>query len=376
MTPHQHLTARIAAEPWWGWTVLEDPAWHKAWDAAPRHLFVPDVWFTWDADGARYIRHDWVEEPDAWAAAVDADEPVITQIDGGIPSCSNPAPSLVAAMLDGLDLKPGMRLLESGAGTGWTAALAYHRLAPDGVVVSIEYDRQLAKEAQNRAFDVGAYPVVRAGDGMAGAPDMAPFDRVSATHAVARIPRAWIGQTRPGGLVCAPLLIADQFDVFVRLEVAEDGSASGPILFPLSFMGDRAAPPPAVQDRVDDMGRETTGTLDVPRILTGRRFWVLQLAVPGLTVTGPLVEDGDDTVWLLLPDGSWAVGWVPQGAPWDGCTIVQYGPRDVWTLAEQAWARWENAGRPALDDFGLTVTADGVHRVWMREPGDVIAELG
>lgn len=374
MTPHQHLTARIAAEPWWGWTVLEDPAWRAVWDAVPRQAFVPDQWFTWD--GYRYVQHDRAIEPEAWTRAVEADEPVITQIDGGIPSCSNSAPSLVAAMLDGLDLAPGMRVFESGTGTGWTTALMYRRVAPDGVVVSVEYDRALAKRAEIDTFDVGAYPVIRAGDGMAGAPDMAPFDRVSATHAVARIPQAWIGQTRPGGLVCAPLLIADQFDVFVRLDVAEDGSASGPVLFPVSFMGDRAAAPPAAQERVDDMGRETTGTLDVPQILADRRFWVLQLAVPGLTVAGPLVEDGDDTVWLSLPDGSWAVGWVPQGASWDGCTVVQYGRRDVWTLAEQAWARWEDAGRPALDDFGLTVTADGVHRLWMREPGNVIAELG
>ncbi len=365
----------MTPEPWWGWSVLDDPDWCKAWAAAPRHAFVPDVWFTWDAHAEQYIRHDWVEEPDAWRAQIESDDPVITQIDGGVPSCSNSAPSLVAAMLDGLELKPGMRVFESGAGTGWTAAMMYHRLVPDGVVVSVEYDRELAKQAQINAFDADAYPVIRAGDGTAGAADMAPFDRVSSTHSVRRIPSAWIRQTRPGGLVCTPLLVADRLDVFVQLEVAHDGSASGPVLFPLAFMGDRAHAGPAVEDWVDDIGRETTGTLDVPQILADQRLWVLQLAVPGLAVTGPRVEDGDDVVWLSLPDGSWAVAYVPEGASWDGSTVVQYGRRDAWALAELAWNAWQAAGCPVLSSCGLTVTADGAHRVWMADPGNVVVEL-
>jgi protein-L-isoaspartate O-methyltransferase len=371
------LTARLASDPYWGWTVLDDPGWRKAWDAAPRYLFVPDAWFTWD--GERYVRDDRATEPDAWQAAVEADEPVITQIDGGVPSCSNSTPSLVAAMLDALDLRPGMRVFESGAGTGWTPALMYHRVAPDGVVVSVEYDRQLAKEAQNAAFDVGAYPVVRHGDGTAGAPDMAPFDRVSATHSVDRIPHGWIGQTKPGGLVVAPLRIAATLDVLVRLTVAGDGSASGPIAFPVAFMADRVRSAPATQDWADGERRHTKGLgfLDVPRILLDRRLWVLQLAIPGLAVTGPAVEDGDDTVWLSAPDGSWAVAWVPQGASWTrGETAVdQYGPRSLWSVAEAAWLAWEESGRPGFDEYGLSVGADGVHRVWMREPGSVVAEL-
>lgn len=373
------LTDRIAVTPWWGWTVLDDPAWRKAWDAAPRGAFVPDVWVTWD--GQQYVRHDRAAEPEAWQAAVDADEPVITQIDGGIPSCSNSTPSLVAAMLDALDLKPGMRVLESGTGTGWTAALMYHRLIgdQDSGVVSIEYDRQLAKEAEIRAFDVAAYPAIRAGDGTAGARDVAPFDRVSATHSVGRIPPAWIEQTKPGGLVVAPLRIAAALDVLVRLEVAGDGSASGRFAFPVAFMGDRARPAPAVEDWADGEPRRTKGLgfLDVPRILTDRHLWVLQLAIPGLTVTGPVVEDGDDTVWLSAPDGSWTVAWVPQGVSWRSgkASVDQYGPRDVWGLAETAWVTWEEAGRPGLDEYGLSVGANGVHRVWMREPDNVVAEL-
>lgn len=371
------LTDRIATAPWWGWTVLGDPDWRKAWDAAPRHAFVPDAWFTWD--GRQYVRHSRTSEPGAWQAAVDADEPVITQIDDGVPSCSNSTPSLVAAMLDALDLKPGMRVFESGAGTGWTSALMYHRLVPDGIVVSVEYDRQLAKEALNRAFDAGAYPVIRAGDGTVGALDAAPFDRVSATHSVDRIPPAWIEQTKPGGLVVAPLRIALTLDVLVRLEVAENGSASGGFAFPLAFMADRAHPAPATEGWANGEPRHTKGLgfLDVPRILTDRRLWVLQLAIPGLTVTGPAVEDGDDTVWLSAPDGSWAVAWTPQGTSWrhGGVGVDQYGPRDLWTLAERAWMAWEEAGRPGLDDFGLTVTAGAVHRLWMKSPDNVIAEL-
>lgn len=366
------LTARIAAEPYWGWGVLQDSAWRKAWDTAPRDLFIPDTWFTWD--GYRYVRHDRIAEPNAWAAAVETDHQIITQVANGIPSCSNSMPSLVSAMLDGLDVADGMTVLESGTGTGWTAALLSARLGP-GNVVSVEFDPELADAARTRSKTAGFAPLIVAGDGTAGHPERAPYARVSATHAVRRIPQAWIEQTRPGGLVCAPLTVGQGLDVFVRLEVRSDGSAEGRLLFPVQFMGNRAAP--AVPDTPNAEGPERTYTtdLDLPAVIKAMHLWVLQVALPGLAVTGPLKEDGDDCVWLSGPDGSWAVAYTPHGKPWEGAVVEQHGPSNVWTHAEVAWDLWEAAGRPGLDEYGLTVDADGTHRLWMGEPRNVVSVL-
>lgn len=366
------LAARLAADPYWGWTVLDDPAWRKAWDAAPRNLFVPDTWFTWD--GYRYVRHDRGTGLEAWCAAVETDHQIITQITDGIPSCSNSMPSLVAAMLDGLDVADGTTVLESGTGTGWTAALLSARLG-SGNVVSVEFDPVLADAARAHAETAGFTPLIAAGDGTAGHAARAPYDRVSATHAVRQVPAAWIEQTRPGGLVCAPLTVGAGLDVFVRLEVDESGGAEGRLLFPVQFMGDRAARAVPEMPAAEGPERTSTTSLDVPALIESKHLWVLQLAVPGLTVTGPRVEDGDDCMWFSTPDGSWAVAYVPTGAPWDGAVVEQHGPADVWTAAEAAWASWKASGRPGLDEYGLSVLPGGKHRLWLGGSGNVVSVL-
>ncbi|GAA2815767.1 hypothetical protein ACFQ0M_00210 [Kitasatospora aburaviensis] len=70
-----------------------------------------------------------------WLAAAAADIPIGTQWDEGEHQGAEPAsmPSLVASMLDDLQAEPGMRVLEQGTGTGWTAALLAHRLGDANV---------------------------------------------------------------------------------------------------------------------------------------------------------------------------------------------------------------------------------------------------
>lgn len=380
MTDLYSFTNRILAEAYWGDETLADPAWRKAFDAAPRQAFAPDTWFEWD--GYRWAPRHRADDENAWQQAVhDVDKPFITQIgaDGVWPTCSLSAPVLVAAMLGALDLDDGMRVLESGTGTGWTAGLMARRVGPAGMVVSVEYDPGLAATAAanlDSLHDPGLAYAIAVGDGESGKPGLAPFDRVSATHSVSRIPRAWIEQTKPGGLVCAPLKVGTpDLDMYVAVTVGEDGSAEGRARFPVDFMASRTAVPFTAVKQADDEGRTSTTNLDLPAIVEANELWPLRLAIPGLTVTGPLVEDGDDTVWLQTPDGSWAVAYVPQGAPWNRATVEQHGPADVWTAAEAAWASWKDFGRPGLDEYGLTVMPDGTHRLWMREPENTVAVL-
>lgn len=367
------LAERIIAERFWGDTTLTDPAWRKAWDAVPRAAFVPDDYFEWES-GAWHARSRR-EDPTAWTDLVAThDQPVITQITGGLSTCSVSAPVLVAAMLGGLDVADGMTVLESGTGAGWTASLLSARLG-DRNVVSVEYDPHLADLARDRAAAAGFRPLILSGDGEAGHPARAPYDRVAATHAVDRIPPAWIAQTAVGGAVCAPLFIARGLDLYVRLTVHGDGSASGPVLFPVAFMTSRSSTA-GREPLADGPARESVGTLDVSAVLARGELWVPRLALPGLEVTGPLLEDGDDTVWLQTPDGSWAVAWTPRGAAWGGCEVRQYGPRDLWALAEDAYASWLGAGGPGLDRYGLTVRADGTHRIWLDKSSQVVSVLG
>lgn len=171
-----------------------------------------------------------------WRALGDADEPIITQVDdgrtspGGIglqPSSSCSQPSLVAAMLDALEVHPGHRVLEIGTGTGWNAALLSERVGPSGHVVSVEIDNDVARNARSALEDSRYSALVVTADGMAGYPAAAPYDRVLATASVRRIPRAWLDQTCARGAIVTPWGTDYCNGTLLRLNVHDDGSVSG-----------------------------------------------------------------------------------------------------------------------------------------------------
>jgi protein-L-isoaspartate(D-aspartate) O-methyltransferase len=112
-------------------------------------------------------------------------------------------PFVVAYMTEQLEVAPQHRVLEIGTGSGYQAAVL-SRLARE--VVSIERYRTLAEAARGRLKTLGyANVTVRAGDGMAGAPDLAPFDRIMVTAAAENIPEALTAQLAVGGKMVLPL---------------------------------------------------------------------------------------------------------------------------------------------------------------------------
>ena len=101
-------------------------------------------------------------------------------------------PFLVAYMTEQLEVAPRHHVLEVGTGSGYQAAVL-SRLA--GQVTTIERYRTLADQARARVAALGYDNVeVIAGDGMLGAPDRAPFDRIIVTAAADEIPQALVDQ--------------------------------------------------------------------------------------------------------------------------------------------------------------------------------------
>ncbi len=112
-------------------------------------------------------------------------------------------PYVVAYMTEQLEIEPQNRVLEVGTGSGYQAAIL-SRLAHE--VVSIERYRTLADTARERLKTLGYTNVtVVAGDGFAGVPDRAPFDRIMVTAAAAEIPDALADQLGEGGKMVLPL---------------------------------------------------------------------------------------------------------------------------------------------------------------------------
>jgi protein-L-isoaspartate(D-aspartate) O-methyltransferase len=112
-------------------------------------------------------------------------------------------PYVVAYMTEQLDVEREHRVLEVGTGSGYQAAVL-SRLARE--VASIERYRTLADAARDRLKTLGYYNVtVLTGDGFAGVPELAPFDRIMVTAAAEEIPDALMGQLGDSGKMVLPL---------------------------------------------------------------------------------------------------------------------------------------------------------------------------
>jgi protein-L-isoaspartate(D-aspartate) O-methyltransferase len=100
-------------------------------------------------------------------------------------------------------VQPSHRVLEVGTGSGYQAAIL-SRLARE--VVSVERYRTLAETARARLRTLGYDNVdVRVGDGLAGVPDRAPYDRIIVTAAAETIPDALVHELAEGGVMVLPL---------------------------------------------------------------------------------------------------------------------------------------------------------------------------
>jgi methyltransferase of ATP-grasp peptide maturase system len=370
-----------------------DPAWLEAFREVRREVFVPRFFVQQPGEPGWCL----VEAPNpAWLTGVYSPAALITQIGGddtnasrardgrvhGAVTSSSSAPSLMAGMLQALDVHPGQRVLEIGTGTGYNAALLCHRLGSTHVT-SIDIDPALVDAAAARLAQLGYTPQLRVGDGPAGWPDRAPFDRIIATVALPRIPDTWIAQTRAGGKILMPLDLIGRAGLMAVLDVTHDpavgaagtagesgGRAQGRFLPGYGgFMSLRANLHHAHEllatlDETAGKSRRTTlpvqaaTAADSPfeflaALLTGGYDWLAFTPAAG----GPV------QTWLTRPDGSWACHVTTAGAH----TVRQGGPGRVWDAIEAAHTEWDRLRRPARDAFGLTV-ARGEHTLWLGDP--------
>ncbi len=130
-------------------------------------------------------------------------------------------PYVVAYMTEQLRLQPQHRVLEIGTGSGYQAAIL-SRLARE--VISVERYRTLANATRIRLATLGYNNVeVLLGDGVAGVPDKAPFDRIMITAAAENVPEALVAQLAEGGLMILPLGPHNGSQHLVRITKRETG---------------------------------------------------------------------------------------------------------------------------------------------------------
>ena len=112
-------------------------------------------------------------------------------------------PYVVAYMTEQLDVKPSHRVLEVGTGSGYQAAVLAQVA---GEVFTVERYRTLADIARRRLESLELHNVtVIVGDGLAGVPDYAPYDRILVTAAAERVPEVLADALTEGGIMVLPL---------------------------------------------------------------------------------------------------------------------------------------------------------------------------
>ncbi len=133
-------------------------------------------------------------------------------------------PYIVAFMIDAAEVRPGDRVLEIGAGSGYAAAVM-SRIAAR--VVAIERQPDLVRIARERLHRLGCDNLlVIEGDGTCGSPDHAPFDAILAAASGSHVPPPLIDQLAPGGRLVMPIGDPHAAQELVKVTKRPDGTTS------------------------------------------------------------------------------------------------------------------------------------------------------
>jgi protein-L-isoaspartate(D-aspartate) O-methyltransferase len=369
------LTGRLVTDG-----AITDPAWRAAFEQVPRHTFVPRFWALDEFNRpARLVDAADPGQHGEWLDAVYDNRFLATKwaLQDGNRTVSSSAslPTLVARMLELLDVHDGHRVLEVGTGTGFNTGLLCHRVGDDRVT-SIDIDAVLVAEATDRLFGLGFRPHLIAGDGAEGAPDGAPFDRILSTCASPGVPAPWIEQLADRGVIVAPFTVGGALAVLTKTgpdEVSGHLATNQAWFMPLRPSVDRPVPEGtlvALPEAEADQAHYHHSTTDVDAAAFANmdfRLW-LSLHLSGTvrivdmvnnhedrTRTGVIVHDGQHRAEVRFPTD-------------DGVVRVAQDARLLFDHVEAAWRGWQRHGCPERQRIGITARVDGAQTVWLDSP--------
>tara|TARA_Y100001978_G_scaffold202582_1_gene224223 strand:- start:51 stop:692 length:642 start_codon:yes stop_codon:yes gene_type:complete len=154
-------------------------------------------------------RHRFVEEALAYKAYSDSPLPI-----GEGQTISQPY--IVALMSERLQVEPGMKTLEIGAGSGYQAAVLDHMGAD---VYTVERIKKLFFAARKRFMDMRMFSVkIKLDDGTMGWPDEAPFDRIIVTAGGPEVPEPLVAQLAENGRMLIPVGNSKQSQELILIE--------------------------------------------------------------------------------------------------------------------------------------------------------------
>ena len=338
---------------------ITDPRIYEAFAAVPRHLFLPGV---------------PLEQ-------VYSDESIVVCTDASDDVWETTMPSMIAHLLQMLEVQPGHNVLEIGTGTGYGTALLRHLVGDEGKLTSLEIQRNVAARAEDTLMRAGIHNVYVVNvDGAYGYAPHAAYDRIAVTVGIWDMPRPWIKQIKTRGAIVTPIWL-DGLQVTARFELQPDGRLTSDHFVPSAFSYIRgSAAGPKVRKRVGSTALNILAN-GVDQIDTAALSVLLASDYEDSHLSGALnthdywygflpylmINEPADSVFTLytVPPGRKAFGIEGEGfalltaasaafVPYYGEGFVHcFAGADAFLEIESYLDRWREAGRPTIRDLRL-----------------------
>ena len=115
-------------------------------------------------------------------------------------------PSVVAFMLELLAPQEGDKVLDLGAGSGWTTALLAELVGKSGMVIGVERISSLIEFGRRNLekYNYQNAEIKKAGN-VLGCPENAPYDKILISASAEDIPSELVSQLKDKGLMVIPM---------------------------------------------------------------------------------------------------------------------------------------------------------------------------
>ncbi len=316
------------------------------------------------------------EQPMIWVSydtreIVYQDRVFVTKVNQKMMPCSSSTqPSLMAAMLESLDLFPGARVLEIGTGTGYNAALLSKIVGQSGSVMSIDVDEDLVCLAQQRMREAGYTNIqVAQADALASLPPSL-FDRIILTGGYPTILPIWTAALLDEGKMVGNIL--GTLATFLVCLTKHANEVTGEVLSTSGFFMSLYPSSDAEKDTIAPGARTDLSPFKrMPVIETGSTtFFIcalddlslklfLEYRLPGIRMRihylgGPpndwhsfarcLVYANSLATFSPITDGSY--------------TVEVRGTFPLWSHLNDLYLQWESLGKPKVNQYKLSLDGE------------------
>ena len=332
----------------------------QAFEAVHRHEFVEEFEV---GDGKTYK----VAGPQTAHNVLDliySNTPLLTDRDlDGKPASSSSEPSLIATMLQSLDVEPSMKVLEIGTGTGYNAALIAELTKDQSSVTTIDVNKRVISRAKRLMANAGYSGIfVASGDGVEGYSKRSPYDRIVATAAFPDFPWELPRQLSEGGLVLIPLQHGGGAAApLVKAWNSSENCMVGRIIDWAGFMPIRTdllddtpwpSSFPEVDSRHVDAEYDHFDALLNSRMTLSdyrkgqRTWWDFHFY---LGIADPRACHAPSRIGLVDKDRKSAI-------VVDKKSIKQWGDDSLFEDLEKYYREWDEMGRPKTSDWNVTLS--------------------